>query len=31
MTYNHTLITPFISSILGDVVTLEQTTQMRVE
>jgi Flp pilus assembly protein TadG len=29
--YDHTLITPFISSILGDVVTLEQSTQMRVE
>ena len=31
VTYNHTLITPFISSLLGDVVTLSQTTQMRVE
>ena len=31
VTYNHTLITPFISSVLGDVVTLDQSTQMRVE
>jgi len=29
--YDHTLITPFISTLLGDVVTLEQSTQMRVE
>jgi Flp pilus assembly protein TadG len=31
VTYRHTLITPFISSVLGDAVTLEQSTQMRVE
>ena len=31
VSYDHTLITPFISSILGDVVNLGQTTQMRVE
>ena len=31
ITYNHTLITPFISSVLGDVVALHQNTQMRVE
>ena len=31
VTYKHTLITPFISSMLGDVVTLDQATQMRVE
>jgi Flp pilus assembly protein TadG len=31
VTYKHTLITPFISTILGDVVTLQQSTQMRVE
>jgi len=31
VTYKHTLITPFISSMLGDVVILEQSTQMRVE
>jgi Flp pilus assembly protein TadG len=31
VSYKHTLITPFISSILGDVVTLGQSTQMRVE
>ena len=29
--YDHTLITPFISTLLGDVVTLSQSTQMRVE
>ena len=29
--YNHTLITPFISSLLGNAVTLAQSTQMRVE
>jgi Flp pilus assembly protein TadG len=29
--YDYTLITPMISSILGNVVTLEQSTQMRVE
>ena len=31
VSYDHTLITPFISSLLGDVVTLHQNTQMRVE
>jgi Flp pilus assembly protein TadG len=31
VSYDHTLITPFISSILGDSMTLEQSTQMRVE
>jgi Flp pilus assembly protein TadG len=31
VTYRHTLITPFISSVLGNAVTLEQSTQMRVE
>lgn len=31
VTYQHTLITPFISSILGSAVTLEQKTEMRVE
>ena len=31
ITYKHSLITPFISSMLGDVVTLGQSTQMRVE
>ena len=31
ITYNHTLITPFISSVLGSSVALHQNTQMRVE
>jgi Flp pilus assembly protein TadG len=31
VTYRHSLITPVISSVLGDAVTLEQSTQMRVE
>jgi Flp pilus assembly protein TadG len=31
ITYKHTLITPFISTVLGNVVTLAQSTQMRVE
>lgn len=31
VTYNHALITPFISSILGSTRTLEQKTEMRVE
>lgn len=31
VSYRHALITPFISSIMGDNVTLEQSTQMRVE
>jgi len=31
ISYDHTLITPFISSIVGDVVSLGQSTQMRVE
>jgi Flp pilus assembly protein TadG len=29
--YRHTLVTPFISSVIGNVVTLSQSTQMRVE
>ncbi len=31
VSYDHTLITPFISAVIGDVVTLNQNTQMRVE
>jgi len=31
VTYKHSLITPVISAVLGDVVTLQQNTQMRIE
>jgi Flp pilus assembly protein TadG len=31
VTYEHSFLTPFISSFLGDTVSLQQTTQMRVE
>jgi Flp pilus assembly protein TadG len=31
VTYEHSFLTPFISSFLGDTVSLQQTTHMRVE